>query len=69
VSLLVETVVVDRNEEGKTRAHITYRFGRPEESKGEGAQGEHVGALENSLEFESPLVPPVSVGGVSQAFV
>jgi uncharacterized membrane protein YqgA involved in biofilm formation/DNA invertase Pin-like site-specific DNA recombinase len=63
VRLLVETAVVDRNEEGKTRVQITYRFGPPREGQDEGAQDKNVDAVNNSLRLDNPLVPLVSVIG------
>ena len=63
VRLLVEAVMVDRTEEGKTRVRITYRFGppaSPEPQNGE-SQGERVHVVNNSLEFDNPLVPLLSV--------
>jgi uncharacterized membrane protein YqgA involved in biofilm formation len=63
VRLLVEAVKVDRTEEGKTRVQITYRFGppaSPEPQNGE-SQGERVHVVNNSLKFDNPLVPLVSV--------
>jgi uncharacterized protein len=63
VRLLVEIVAVDRTEEGKTRVRITYRFGPPsppEPQNGE-SQDERVHVINNSLEYDNPLVPLVSV--------
>jgi hypothetical protein len=64
---LVEAIEVDRNEEGKTRARITYRFGPPADAASlpeheEGAtEGERVHVESNSLKFDNPLVPLLSV--------
>jgi uncharacterized membrane protein YqgA involved in biofilm formation len=65
VRLLVEIVEVDRTEEGKTRVRITYRFGPPAspEHQNAEAQGGYVHVINNSLEFDNPLVPLVSVIG------
>jgi uncharacterized protein len=63
VRLLVEAVEVDRTGEGKTRMRITYRFGQPAspDRQNEGSQGERVHVVNNSLEYDNPLVPLVSV--------
>ena len=62
-------VEVDRTEEGWIRVRITYRFGPPSETGGEplaarengNAQGEGVHVEANSLEYDNPLIPLVSV--------
>jgi site-specific DNA recombinase len=63
VRLLVEAVEVDRTGEGKTRLRITYRFGPPAspDRQNGGSQGERVHVVNNSLEYDDPLVPLVSV--------
>lgn len=67
VRLLVQTVEVDRTEEGRTRVRITYRFGPPAgaefspEHRNGKTEGERVHAESNSREFDNPLVPLVSV--------
>jgi len=63
VRLLLEAVEVDRTGEGKTRMRITYRFGQPAspDRQNEGSQGERVHVVNNSLEYDNPLVPLVSV--------
>jgi site-specific DNA recombinase len=63
VRLLVEAVEVDRTGEGKTRLRITYRFGPPAspDRQNGGSQGERVHFVNNSLEYDDPLVPLVSV--------
>jgi hypothetical protein len=63
VRLLVEAVEVDRTSEGKTRLRITYRFGPPAspDRQNGGSQGERVHVVNNSLEYDDPLVPLVSV--------
>jgi hypothetical protein len=63
VRLLLEAVEVDRTGEGKTRMRITYRFGPPAspDRQNEGSQGERVHVVNNSLEYDNPLVPLVSV--------
>jgi hypothetical protein len=38
VRLLVETIAVDRSEDGELRVEITYRFGPPSERSGEAGQ-------------------------------
>jgi hypothetical protein len=67
VRLLVETVEVDRTEEGRTRVRVTYRFGppagelpSPAQQNGE-APRERIHVESNSLEYDNPLVPLVSV--------
>jgi hypothetical protein len=69
VRLLVQAVEVDRTEEGKTRVRVTYRFGPPAgEHPSPGRQtreapSECVHVESNSLEYDNPLVPLVSVVG------
>ena len=69
MKLLVESISAGRDEQGKVRLEITYRFGPPAE--GQGVAGEerevaekhrkNIDALSNSLEFDNPLAPLVSV--------
>jgi len=69
VRLLVQAVEVDRNEEGRARVRITYRFGPPSEAGGKPLPAQQngetqVGGLHvesNYLEYNNPLVPLVSV--------
>ena len=50
VRLLVEAVVVDRNEDGRTRVRITYRFGPPEPLRNEEAEEDRfVHGIQNSV--------------------
>jgi hypothetical protein len=46
VKLLVEKISVDRNEDGRAKVAITYRFGPPPD-----ASAGIVGGIQNSLEF------------------
>jgi hypothetical protein len=67
VRLLVEIVEVDLNEEGRTRVRITYRFGPPADAASSPErengvrEGERVHVDANSLEYDNPLIPLVSV--------
>ncbi len=57
VRLLVETVEVDRTEEGKTRVRITYRFGPPSPPGPQNGKShdENVHVINNSLRLENPM--------------
>ena len=47
VKLLVEEISVGRDEDGRLRTHITYRFGPPDGSDGEGSESMFVGGVKN----------------------